>query len=135
MHGKKRLSGNLPTSVFSSAYQPDRYQTARDNACSNSSCGDKNLISFYYRLEQAIVNFRRVMLRYGAKNQRMDSKLSKERKVIVLLLQSMIAVITAVAKLVGMIRSGVIARKNASIHKFRDAGLLEVRNVNKGYLE
>jgi len=81
------------------------------------------LIIFYYRLEQAIVNFRRLMLRYETKNPRMDSKLIKEREVIVLLLQSMIAVITAVAKLVDMIRSGVLGRKNASTHKFRDADL------------
>ena len=55
------------------------------------------LISFYYRLEQAtgasIVNFRRLMLRYEARNPRIDNKLLKEREVIVMLLQSMIAVI------------------------------------------
>ena len=123
VHGKKGLSGKLPTSVFSSPYQPDS-QTACDNAAlARVHPAAMGLISFYYRLEQAIVNYRRLMLRYEARNPRRDDKLVKEREVIVLLLQSMIAVITAVAKLVAMIRSGVLARKSAATHKFRDADL------------
>ena len=61
VHGKKGLSGSLPTSVFSSAYQSDS-QTACDNAAlARVHPAAMGLISFYYRLEQAIVNFRRLM--------------------------------------------------------------------------
>ena len=61
VHRKKGLSGSLPASVFSSAYQPDS-QTACDNAALARVHPAALGLSFYYRLEQAIVNFRRVML-------------------------------------------------------------------------
>ena len=55
--------------LVSKCHQPDS-QTACDNAAlARVHPAAMGLISFYYRLEQAIVNFRRLMLRYETKKQ------------------------------------------------------------------
>jgi hypothetical protein len=122
--GDRSLSGRLPVSLYSTSYNLGG-DIARDMAAiARVHPAAMGLVSYYYRLDKAIVAFRKLMTRYEhAPNLEADKVLSRQNRIAMLLLRALIAVISKVSKLALQIRSGIVSKRKEKIHSFRTADL------------
>ena len=98
--GDRSLSAQLPVSLYGTSYQPGG-DIARDMAAiARVHPAAMGLASYYYRLDKAVVAFRKLMTRYEyVPNIDDDILLSRQNRIAMLLLRSLLAVITEVSKL------------------------------------